>query len=77
MNYKKLLISSIVVMAALSSQVFAKELQAQVQKNTANSVKQTSVAPSQSATQVYPEIARLIEYNHCTEADQKFVNCSI
>ncbi len=71
MNYKKLLISSIVVMAALSSQVFAKELQAQVQKNTANSVKQTSVAPSQSATQVYPEIARLIEYNHCTEADQK------
>ena len=41
MNYKKLLISSIVVMAALSSQVYAKELQAQVQKNTANAPKQT------------------------------------
>ncbi|MFQ8625179.1 MAG: hypothetical protein ACLSA2_01225 [Candidatus Gastranaerophilaceae bacterium] len=32
MNYKKLLIASFVVMAALSSQVYAKELQAQVQK---------------------------------------------
>ena len=72
MNYKKLLISSIVVMAALSTQVYAKELQAQVQKNTANAAKQTTVAPSQSATQIYPEIARLIEYNHCAQADQKF-----
>ena len=71
MNYKKLLISSIVVMAALSTQVYAKELQAQVQKNTANAAKQTTVAPSQSATQIYPEIARLIEYNHCAQADQK------
>ncbi len=71
MNCKKLLISSIVVMAALSSQVYAKELQAQVQKNTAKAAKQTTVAPSKSATQVYPEIARLIEYNHCAEADQK------
>lgn len=58
-------------MAALSSQVYAKELQAQVQKNTAKAAKQTTVAPSKSATQVYPEIARLIEYNHCAEADQK------
>ena len=71
MNYKKLLISSIVVMAALSTQVYAKELQAQVQKNTANAAKQTTVTPSQSATQIYPEIARLIEYNHCAQADQK------
>ena len=58
-------------MAALSTQVYAKELQAQVQKNTANAAKQTTVAPSQSATQIYPEIARLIEYNHCAQADQK------
>ena len=71
MNYKKLLISSIVVMAAMTSQVYAKELQAQVQKSTANSTKQTVSAPAKSATQIYPEIARLIEYNQCEEADTK------
>ncbi len=73
MNYKKLLISSIVVMAALSTQVYAKELQAQVQKNTANANKAVKTAPVQapSATQAYPEISRLIEYNHCAEADVK------
>ena len=74
MNYKKLLISSIVVMAALSTQVYAKELQAQVQKNTAttpNIYSQQNVAPVKSVSQPYPEIAKLIEYNHCAEADQK------
>ena len=74
MNSKKLLISSIVVMAALSTQVYAKELQAQVQKNTAstpNIYSQQNVAPVKSLSQPYPEIAKLIEYNHCTEADAK------
>lgn len=69
MNYKKLLISSIVVMAALSTQVYAKELQAQVQKNTA--AKPANVSAVKTATQVYPEISRLIEYNHCADADAK------
>lgn len=69
MNYKKLLISSIIVMAALSTQVYAKELQAQVQKNTAT--KTANVASVRTATQVYPEISRLIEYNHCADADAK------
>lgn len=73
MNLKKLLISSIVVMAALSTQVYAKELQAQVQKNTANANKTVKTSPVQapSATQAYPEISKLIEYNHCAEADVK------
>ena len=55
MNFKKLLISSIVVVAALSTQVYAKELQAQVQKNTANGNKAVKAAPVQtpSATQTY------------------------
>ncbi len=73
MNYKKLLISSIVVMTALSTQVYAKELQAQVQKNTANNAK-TAAKPAASvpsATQAYPEISKLIEYNHCAQADEK------
>ena len=71
MNYKKLLISSIVVMAALSTQVYAKELQAQVQKNTANAAKTAKTTPVKTSTQAYPEISRLIEYNHCVEADAK------
>ncbi len=71
MNYKKLLISSIVVMTAFSTQVYAKELQAQVQKNTANTAKAAKAAPVKSATQAYPEIARLIEYNHCADADNR------
>ena len=58
-------------MAALSSQVYSKELQAQVQKNTANTAKQQTPAAVQSGTQAYPEISRLIEYNHCAEADVK------
>lgn len=70
MNYKKLLIASFVVMAALSSQVYAKELQAQVQKNTANAAKPTA-SSVKTGSQAYPEIARLIEYNHCAEADAK------
>ena len=56
-------------MAALSTQVYAKELQAQVQKNTA--AKPANVAAVKTATQVYPEISRLIEYNHCADADAK------
>ena len=63
---KKLLISSIIVMTALSTQVNAKELQAQVQKNTATKTAAVKVAP-----QKYPEISKLIEYNHCDEADLK------
>lgn len=73
MNYKKLLIASFVI-TALSSQVFAKELQAQVQKNTRttpNIYTQKNVAPIKSLSQPYPEIAKLIEYNHCNEADIK------
>lgn len=69
MNYKKLLISSVIVMAAFSTQVYAKELQAQVQKNTATTTK--NVVTAKSATQVYPEISKLIEYNHCADADAK------
>lgn len=74
MNYKKLLISSLVVMTVLSTQVCAKELQAQVQKNTAtvpNIYSEQKVAPIKSISQPYPEIAKLIEYNHCDEADKK------
>lgn len=71
---KKLLISSIVVMTALSTQAYAKELQAQVERNTAvvpNIYSEQKVAPIKSLSQPYPEIARLIEYNHCDEADKK------
>lgn len=72
MNYKKLLISSIVVIAALSTQVYAKELQAQVQKTgVPNIYSEQKVAPIKSLSQPYPEIAKLIEYNHCDEADKK------
>ncbi len=71
MNFKKLIVSSVLVMTALSTQVYAKELQAQVQKNTAQAVKTTPKATAKSATSAYPEIAQLIEYNHCTDADAK------
>lgn len=74
MNYKKLLLTTVIVMAALSTQVGAKELQAQVQKYTANTgdiYTQTKVNPVKSISQPYPEIARLIEYNHCDEADKQ------
>lgn len=70
---KKLLISSFVVMA-LSTQVYAKELQAQVEKNTAtvpNIYSEQKVNPIKSLSQPYPEISKLIEYNHCDEADKK------
>ena len=69
---KKLLISSIIVMTALSTQAYGAELQAQVQKYTANTgdiYTEQKVAPIKSLSQPYPEIARLIEYNHCAEAD--------
>ena len=72
--HKKLLISSIVVMTALSTQAFAKELQAQVERNTVtvpNIYSEQKVAPIKSLSQPYPEIAKLIEYNHCDEADKK------
>jgi len=71
---KKLLISSIVVMTALSTPAFAKELQAQVERNTVtvpNIYSEQKVAPVKSVSQPYPEIAKLIEYNHCDEADKK------
>ena len=70
---KKLLISTFVVMA-LSTQVYAKELQAQVEKNTAtvpNIYSEQKVNPIKSVSQPYPEISKLIEYNHCDLADQK------
>lgn len=59
-------------MTALSTQAYAAELQAQVQKYTANTgdiYTEQKVAPIKSLSQPYPEIARLIEYNHCEEAD--------
>jgi tetratricopeptide (TPR) repeat protein len=71
---KKLLISSIVIMTALSTQAYAKELQAQVERNTVtvpNIYSEQKVAPVNSLSQPYPEIAKLIEYNHCDEADKK------
>ena len=76
MNYKKLLISSIVVMAALSATVNAKELQAQVAQvkysaNTGDIYSQAKAATVNSISQPYPEIARMIEYNRCDEADAK------
>ena len=74
MNYRKLLVSSIVVMTVLTSQANAKELQAQVQRNTTtvpNIYSQQNVAPVKSVSQPYPEIAKLIEYNHCALADVK------
>ena len=72
MNYRKLLLLSIVVVAVLSSQVCAKELQAQVSTSTVpNIYSQQKVAPVKSLSQPYPEIAKLIEYNHCAEADTK------
>ena len=71
---KKLLISSVIVLTALSTQVYAKELQAQVERNTVtvpNIYSEQKVAPIKSLSQPYPEIAKLIEYNHCDEADKK------
>lgn len=61
-------------MTALSTPGFAKELQAQVERNTAavpNIYSEQKVAPIKSLSQPYPELARLIEYNHCDEADKK------
>ena len=74
MNYKRLLVSSIVVMTVLTSQANAKELQAQVQRTTTsvpNIYSQQNVTNVKSVSQPYPEIAKLIEYNHCDEADVK------
>ena len=71
---KKLIILSIVVMTALSAQGYAKELQAQVERNTVtvpNIYSEQKVAPIKSLSQPYPEIAKLIEYNRCDEADKK------
>ena len=58
MNYKKLLIASFVVMAALSSQVYAKELQAQVQKNTANAAK-PAASSVKTGSQAYPRNCKI------------------
>ena len=75
MKYRSLLISSlVVVIAALSAN--AKELQAQVAEvkytaNTGDIYSQSQPANVKSISQPYPEIARLIEYNHYEEADAK------
>lgn len=61
-------------MTALSTPAFAKELQAQVERNTVtvpNIYSEQKTAPIKSISQPYPEIAKLIEYNHCDEADKK------
>ena len=76
MNYKKLLVSSIVVMAALSTNAFAKELQAQVAEvkytaNTGDIYTEAKPIVVKSISQPYPEISRLIEYNHYEEADKQ------
>lgn len=69
MNYKKILIASIITATAISasSTVYAKELQAQVQKSTPNAAAKTKAA----SVKKYPEIAKLIEYNRYSEADAK------
>lgn len=69
MNYKKLLIASIVTATAISasSVVNAKELQAQVQKNTPNAVAKSKT----NTVKKYPDIEKLIEYNRYSEADAK------
>lgn len=69
MNYKKILIASIITATAISasSTVYAKELQAQVQKSTPNAAAKTKA----SSVKKYPEIAKLIEYNRYSEADAK------
>ena len=65
-----------VVMAALSANANAKELQAQVAQvrysaNTGNIYSQAKPATINSISQPYPEVARLLEYNHYKEADEK------
>jgi len=67
MNIKKILISSMVIATTLSvsSAVYAKELQAQVQKSGAQAAK------TQAVSGQYTEIEKLIEYNHYATADQK------
>lgn len=69
MNYKKLLIASIITATAISasSTVYAKELQAQVQKNTPTA----AAKPKTNAVKNYPEIEKMIEYNRYSEADAK------
>lgn len=68
MNYKKILIASLITSAAisLSNTVYAKELQAQVQKTTPTAAKTKAATVAK-----YPEIAKLIEYNRYSEADAK------
>lgn len=65
-----------VIMTALSAGVNAKELQAQVAQvrysaNTGDIYSQAQAATVNSISQPYPEIARLLEYNHYKEADEK------
>lgn len=65
-----------VIMAALSANANAKELQAQVAQvrysaNTGNIYSQAKPATINSISQPYPEVARLLEYNHYKEADEK------
>lgn len=65
-----------VIMAALLANANAKELQAQVAQvrysaNTGNIYSQAKPATINSISQPYPEVARLLEYNHYKEADEK------
>lgn len=69
MNYKKLLLSSVIVAGILlvSSQTYAAELQAGVAKSQANKAQ----IQKQAASRKYADIEKLIEYNHYKEAEQK------
>ena len=68
MKYNKILIASLITSLAFSatSGVYAKELQAQVQKTTPKTAKTVAAAHAK-----YPEITKLIEYNRYSEADAK------
>lgn len=69
MNYKKLLLSSVIAAGVLfvSSQTFATELQAGVAKSETNKAQ----VQQQAAKRKYAEIEKLIEYNHYKEAESK------
>jgi len=69
MNYKKLLLSSVIVTGLLcvTSQAFAAELQAGVTKSQANKAQ----IQKQAQNRKYGDIEKLIEYNHYEEAENR------
>lgn len=69
MNYKKLLLSSVIVagMLFVSTQAFSEELQAGVTKSQTNKAQ----IQKQAANRKYGDIEKLIEYNHYKEAESK------